>query len=105
MLGEPVTVIPPALGLSCKIECVAEGLSRGGPFDDGREIENREPDRPQLPPRTIEYSFTIICTGGDDMAPTTGTIKRLVSDKGFGFILAGDRNECYFEELDALSSL
>jgi CspA family cold shock protein len=27
------------------------------------------------------------------MAPMNGTIKRLVSDKGFGFILAGDGNE------------
>ncbi len=30
------------------------------------------------------------------MAPVTGTIKRLVSDKGFGFILAGDGNEYFF---------
>ena len=27
------------------------------------------------------------------MAPMNGTIKRLVSDKGFGFILASDGNE------------
>jgi cold shock protein len=33
---------------------------------------------------------------GDDMAPMNGTIKRLVSDKGFGFILAGDGNEYFF---------
>jgi CspA family cold shock protein len=31
-----------------------------------------------------------------DMASTTGTIKRLVSDKGFGFIAAGDGNEYFF---------
>ena len=27
------------------------------------------------------------------MAPMNGTIKRLVSDKGFGFILASDEND------------
>jgi CspA family cold shock protein len=30
------------------------------------------------------------------MAAMTGTIKRLVSDKGFGFILAGDNAEYFF---------
>jgi CspA family cold shock protein len=30
------------------------------------------------------------------MASLTGTIKRLVSDKGFGFIAAGDGNEYFF---------
>ena len=30
------------------------------------------------------------------MAPMTGTIKRLVSAKGFGFILASDGNEYFF---------
>ena len=36
---------------------------------------------------------------GDDMAQTmTGTIKRLVSDKGFGFIAAGDGNEYFFHQ-------
>ena len=30
------------------------------------------------------------------MASMSGTIKRLVSDKGFGFILAGDGNEYFF---------
>ena len=30
------------------------------------------------------------------MASMTGTIKRLVADKGFGFILAGDGNEYFF---------
>ncbi len=30
------------------------------------------------------------------MAAMNGTIKRLVSDKGFGFILAGDGNEYFF---------
>lgn len=30
------------------------------------------------------------------MAALNGTIKRLVRDKGFGFILAGDGNEYFF---------
>ena len=30
------------------------------------------------------------------MANLSGTIKRLVSDKGFGFIAAGDGNEYFF---------
>ena len=30
------------------------------------------------------------------MAPINGTIKRLISDKGFGFILASDGNEYFF---------
>jgi CspA family cold shock protein len=30
------------------------------------------------------------------MANLDGTIKRLVSDKGFGFIAAGDGNEYFF---------
>lgn len=30
------------------------------------------------------------------MATLNGTIKRLVSDKGFGFILASDGNEYFF---------
>src|SRR4029079_12854332 len=30
------------------------------------------------------------------MAPMNGTIKRLVADKGFGFILASDGNEYFF---------
>jgi CspA family cold shock protein len=30
------------------------------------------------------------------MAPINGTIKRLVSDKGFGFILASDGKEYFF---------
>jgi CspA family cold shock protein len=29
---------------------------------------------------------------------TTGTIKRLVSDKGFGFIAAGDGTEYFFHQ-------
>jgi CspA family cold shock protein len=35
-------------------------------------------------------------TGGNTMAHLNGTIKRLVSDKGFGFILATDGNEYFF---------
>jgi cold shock protein len=32
----------------------------------------------------------------DTMAALNGTIKRLVSDKGFGFILASDGSEYFF---------
>ncbi len=32
------------------------------------------------------------------MASANGTIKRLVSDKGFGFILAGDGTEYFFHQ-------
>jgi CspA family cold shock protein len=31
-------------------------------------------------------------------ATLTGTIKRLVSEKGFGFILASDNNEYFFHQ-------
>jgi CspA family cold shock protein len=36
--------------------------------------------------------------GGSDMAVMNGTIKRLVSDKGFGFIAASDGNEYFFHQ-------
>jgi CspA family cold shock protein len=32
------------------------------------------------------------------MAAMNGTIKRLVSDKGFGFVAAGDGNEYFFHQ-------
>jgi CspA family cold shock protein len=32
------------------------------------------------------------------MGSTTGTIKRLVSDKGFGFVQAGDGMEYFFHQ-------
>ena len=35
-------------------------------------------------------------TRGHNMASMNGTIKRLVSEKGFGFILAGDGSEYFF---------
>jgi CspA family cold shock protein len=36
--------------------------------------------------------------GDDSMATMNGTIKRLVSDKGFGFIAAGDGTEYFFHQ-------
>ena len=33
---------------------------------------------------------------GEAMAPLNGTVKRLVSNKGFGFILSSDGNEYFF---------
>jgi cold shock protein len=36
---------------------------------------------------------------GDDMTTAvTGTIKRLVSDKGFGFVVGPDGNEYFFHQ-------
>jgi cold shock protein len=37
-------------------------------------------------------------------ASMSGTIKRLVSDKGFGFILAGDGNEYFFHSSACVSA-
>lgn len=34
----------------------------------------------------------------DNMTNMTGTIKRLVSDKGFGFVAAADGNEYFFHQ-------
>jgi CspA family cold shock protein len=48
---------------------------------------NHRPARAQ----SLSHGFLEI-----DMAPMNGTIKRLVSDKGFGFILASDGNEYFF---------
>ena len=36
--------------------------------------------------------------GGDDMATLNGTIKKLVRDKGFGFIAASDGAEYFFHQ-------
>jgi cold shock protein len=36
--------------------------------------------------------------GDDDMAAMSGTIKRLVSDKGFGFVAAQDGSEYFFHQ-------
>jgi CspA family cold shock protein len=33
-----------------------------------------------------------------DMTPINGTIKRIVSDKGFGFVLAEDGTEYFFHQ-------
>ena len=32
------------------------------------------------------------------MAPINGTVKRLISDKGFGFVLADDGTEYFFHQ-------
>jgi CspA family cold shock protein len=41
----------------------------------------------------------VISHRGDfEMAPMNGTIKRLVSEKGFGFVAAGDGNEYFFHQ-------
>ena len=37
-------------------------------------------------------------TNGKTMAPIHGTIKRLVSDKGFGFVQAADGTEYFFHQ-------
>jgi cold shock protein len=39
-----------------------------------------------------------VWTQGDFMAATNGTIKRLVSDKGFGFVAAQDGSEYFFHQ-------
>jgi cold shock protein len=44
----------------------------------------------------VSTHFTTQGISGDFMAPMNGTIKRIVRDKGFGFILAGDGNEYFF---------
>jgi CspA family cold shock protein len=38
------------------------------------------------------------------MATMTGTIKRIVSDKGFGFIAAGDGSEYFFHQSACLET-
>jgi CspA family cold shock protein len=48
-----------------------------------------------IPSRQINYQ-SIRLKERFAMAPMNGTIKRLVSDKGFGFILASDGNEYFF---------
>lgn len=46
----------------------------------------------------VRQDTSISDDGGDNMAPMNGTIKRLVSEKGFGFIAAGDGNEYFFHQ-------
>ena len=43
-------------------------------------------------------SRQIVTSTGDEMARLTGTIKRLMSDKGFGFVEAGEGNEFFFHQ-------
>jgi CspA family cold shock protein len=42
------------------------------------------------------YGAEPLYSGG--MASTNGTVKRLVSDKGFGFVAAADGNEYFFHQ-------
>jgi CspA family cold shock protein len=57
---------------------------------------------PKLHPTVAESAhddgrrYPALTNEGHNMASMTGTIKRLVSDKGFGFILAGDGSEYFF---------
>ena len=44
----------------------------------------------------VGQANSFLLTEDNTMAPMNGTIKRLVSDKGFGFILASDGNEYFF---------
>jgi cold shock protein len=46
----------------------------------------------------IDLGDTIKDYGGDDMSTMSGTIKRIVRDKGFGFIAAGDGTEYFFHQ-------
>jgi cold shock protein len=57
------------------------------------------PSNPSLkaPATVVGIRYSALDTTKDTtMASMTGTIKRLVSDKGFGFILAGDGSEYFF---------
>jgi len=57
-------------------------------------------------PRALTVSIVLTKSGaaskavtrGDDMSSATGTIKRKISDKGFGFIAAGDGKEYFFHQ-------
>ena len=44
------------------------------------------------------WKSSVELTGDIDMATTNGTIKRLVHDKGFGFIAASDGSEYFFHQ-------
>src|SRR5256885_4325223 len=79
----------PGLEFFCRA-CPAEAAGRGGHYngDFGCEtgiIATQGAER--LSARGAESSAPD--ERGDDMASTNGTIKRLVHDKGFGFIAAG----------------
>ena len=66
----------------------------GGPPNGNRLL-----NRPGRQPSLFEFAGRLSFTQGlkdYDMAAMNGTIKRLVSDKGFGFILADDGNEYFF---------
>jgi CspA family cold shock protein len=73
------------------------------------ELAARLSLEPAQPDKNLEpLSLIVIMVGaldvrafdltGDDMASTNGTIKRLVHDKGFGFIAASDGSEYFFHQ-------
>jgi len=42
VLGDPVPMVTPPLGMASQVECVVECLGRRSPLADGGEIENRK---------------------------------------------------------------
>ena len=49
-------------------------------------------------PLTGDYLCGRVRLYSGRMASTNGTVKRLVSDKGFGFVAAADGNEYFFHQ-------
>src|SRR6266566_3092819 len=49
-----------------------------------------------ISPASVRPAFQLLGHRSSPMAAMNGTVKRLVSDKGFGFILADDGNEYFF---------
>lgn len=45
-----------------------------------------------------DYLWRVVPLYSGGMASTNGTVKRLVSDKGFGFVAAADGNEYFFHQ-------
>jgi CspA family cold shock protein len=53
--------------------------------------------------RTVRSAFP--CSGSMEVTVTTGTIKKVVADRGFGFISAEDSKEYFFHRGGLDSSL